>query len=229
VPAASINLDRAPAMRLENLRIDWNDVVRLAQMISVGAAMRGCAWQDRDRRSARRTCRCRPAPMNCDSVSTRAPHSSAFEKRFAPRRRIGEKYAGRAAVLRIIQFCTDDRRATADRIDQHQPADCFRIGCGDLGRQQSAEGMADECRRCKIQPFEQLAVIDDKIVPAMSACTAFASPRLVPGNWVQKGMAFREAGCEGAIGREAPWTVQIDERRPLSGNLDFAVTLSCQS
>ena len=110
----------------------------------------------------------------------------------------------------------------ADRIDQNEPADRPRQGGGGLGGDEAAERMTDHGGRRKLERVEQLAVIDGEVEPAIERMDRLVIAAARPGKFRRVDRAgFGEARDEAAIGRQPPWTVQIEKRRTGARDLDL--------
>ena len=111
-----------------------------------------------------------------------------------------------------------------DRIDQHQPAHRFRRERCDFGGKQAAERVADQRRSFEPERVEQFAVTDEQVVPVVEMMGGFSIALAGAGKFRRMdGVAFGEPRDEGAVRREAPGPVQVNERRPVACDLDLGL------
>ena len=76
--------------------------------------------------------------------------------------------------------------------------------------------MADERRRRELERVEQFAVIDDQVEPAVERVRRFGVAAAGAGKFrCMDGVLRGEPRDEGAVGRQSPWAVQINQRRPV--------------
>ena len=112
----------------------------------------------------------------------------------------------------------------ADRIDQRQAADRLWAGGGDFGGEQAAEGVAGDRGRRELERVEQLAVIDDEVEPAVERVRRFGIAAAGAGKFRRiDGVLRGEPRDEGAVGRQPPRAVQINQRRAVACDLDLGL------
>src|SRR5262249_22200865 len=109
-------------------------------------------------------------------------------------------------------------------IDECELANGLRRCRGELGGEEATEGMPDQCRSVESQLVEQLALIDDEVVPVVErmnglVVAAAGARKLRCKDRVAAGKACNER----TVGIKPPRPVQIDERRAVAGNFDFGL------